>query len=78
MPSQNLIQSEISEVEHKIKALDLIRGQLERDLLKIQEDELELDAERMSAAACFVSVSSPHLSTRRPGTPRIRTSNVQT
>ena len=45
MLSQNLIQSEISEVENKIKALDLIRDQLEQDLLKIQEDELELDAE---------------------------------
>ncbi|KAG8220163.1 WD40-repeat-containing domain protein [Butyriboletus roseoflavus] len=42
---RSLVQSEISEVEHKIKALDLIREQLERDLLKIQEDELELDAE---------------------------------
>ncbi|KAG6371574.1 WD40-repeat-containing domain protein [Boletus reticuloceps] len=42
---QNLVQNEISEVENKIKALDLIRDQLERDLLKIQEDELELDAE---------------------------------
>lgn len=40
------MQSEISEVENKIKALDLIHDQLERDLLKIQEDELELDAER--------------------------------
>lgn len=48
MLSQSLIQSEVSEVENKIKALDLIREQLERDLLKIQEDELELDAERMS------------------------------
>ncbi|KAF9234970.1 WD40-repeat-containing domain protein [Melanogaster broomeanus] len=43
--SQSLIQSEISEIENKIKALDLIREQLEGDLLKIQEDELELDDE---------------------------------
>jgi hypothetical protein len=56
MLSQSLIQSEISEVENKIKALDLIREQLERDLLKIQEDELELDAERMSTC-CLVHVS---------------------
>ncbi|KAG9314717.1 WD40 repeat-like protein [Chiua virens] len=42
---RSLIQSEISEVENKIKALDLIREQLDRDLLRIQEDELELDAE---------------------------------
>jgi division protein 1 len=44
--SQSLVQSEITEVENKIKTLDLIREQLERDLLKIQEDELELDDER--------------------------------
>ncbi|KAI9572587.1 WD40-repeat-containing domain protein [Boletus coccyginus] len=42
---RSLVQSEISEVENRIKSLDLIREQLERDLLKIQEDELELDAE---------------------------------
>ncbi|KAH7883973.1 WD40-repeat-containing domain protein [Phlebopus sp. FC_14] len=42
---RSLIKSEISEVENKIRALDLMREQLERDLLKIQEDELELDDE---------------------------------
>ncbi|KIJ21413.1 hypothetical protein PAXINDRAFT_64281 [Paxillus involutus ATCC 200175] len=42
---RSLVQSEITEVENKIKTLDLIREQLERDLLKIQEDELELDDE---------------------------------
>jgi len=45
IPPQSLVQSEISEVENKIEALDLIREQLQRDLLKIQEDDLELDAE---------------------------------
>ena len=41
-----LISSEISEITHKITALDAIRIRLEQDLLKLQEDELELDDER--------------------------------
>jgi hypothetical protein len=43
--AQSLIDSEIEEITHKIKALDGIRTKLERDLLKLQEDELELDDE---------------------------------
>lgn len=78
MLSQSLIQSEISEVENKIKALDLIREQLEQDLLKIREDELELDAERMSPLAWFISASSPRNSRRHTGTLRIRTIKHQT
>ncbi|KAK1224703.1 Mitochondrial fission protein [Marasmius sp. AFHP31] len=42
---RSLINSEITEITHKIEALDGIRAKLERDLLKLQEDELELDAE---------------------------------
>ena len=42
---QSLINSEIEEITHKIQALDGIRTKLERDLLKLQEDELELDDE---------------------------------
>ncbi|KAK7014811.1 Mitochondrial fission protein [Paramarasmius palmivorus] len=38
---RSLINSEISEINHKIEALDDIRAKLERDLLKLQEDELE-------------------------------------
>ena len=38
--------SEISEITNKIEALDAIRTKLEQDLLKLQEDELELDDER--------------------------------
>lgn len=60
MPPQSLIQSEISEVENKISALHLIREHLEQDLLQIREDELELDAERMSILGSFVSTSSSH------------------
>ncbi|KAF9258618.1 WD40 repeat-like protein [Marasmius fiardii PR-910] len=42
---KSLIHSEITEITHKIEALDEIRANLERDLLKLQEEELELDAE---------------------------------
>ncbi|KAI0318002.1 WD40-repeat-containing domain protein [Amylostereum chailletii] len=42
---RSLIHSEISEITHKIAALDAIRSKLEDDLLKLQEDELELDDE---------------------------------
>lgn len=43
---QSLINSEIDEVSRKIAALDAIRQRLEENLLKLQEDELELDDER--------------------------------
>lgn len=42
---QSLVNSEIEEITHKIQALDSIRAKLERDLLKLQEDELELNDE---------------------------------
>lgn len=42
---KSLINSEIAEITHKIEALDSIRSKLEQDLLKLQEDELELDDE---------------------------------
>ncbi|KAJ7596615.1 WD40-repeat-containing domain protein [Mycena floridula] len=42
---RSLINSEIAEITHKIEALDGIRVKLEEDLLKLQEDELELDDE---------------------------------
>ncbi|PCH33260.1 WD40 repeat-like protein [Wolfiporia cocos MD-104 SS10] len=40
-----LINSEISEITNKIEALDALRAKLEQDLLKLQEDELELNDE---------------------------------
>lgn len=43
---QALINNEIVEITHKIEALDAIRQKLEQDLLRLQEDELELDDER--------------------------------
>ncbi|EGO02824.1 hypothetical protein SERLA73DRAFT_47795 [Serpula lacrymans var. lacrymans S7.3] len=42
---RSLINSDIAEITSKIKALDTIRQKLEQDLLKLQEDELELDDE---------------------------------
>ncbi|CAL1696629.1 unnamed protein product [Somion occarium] len=42
---RTLISAEIAEITHKIEALDAIRNKLEQDLLKLQEDELELDDE---------------------------------
>jgi len=43
---QSLINSEIEEINNKIKALDSARETLERGLLGLHEDELELDDER--------------------------------
>jgi division protein 1 len=42
---RSLINSEIVEINNKIKTLDSIRERLEQDLLKLHEDELELDDE---------------------------------
>jgi hypothetical protein len=44
---QSLIHSEIAEISLKIAALDGIRAKLEQDLLKLHEDDLELDDERV-------------------------------
>ncbi|KAL1952286.1 hypothetical protein VTO73DRAFT_1435 [Trametes versicolor] len=40
-----LINNEIDEITHKMEALDVIRARLEQDLLRLQEEELELDDE---------------------------------
>ena len=42
---KSLIHSEIDEITHKIEALKDIRAKLEADLIRLQEDDLELDAE---------------------------------
>lgn len=39
------MNNEIADITAKIEALDAIRAKLERDLLKLQEEELELDDE---------------------------------
>lgn len=47
-----LITSEIDEIARKVNALDAVRSQLESDLLKLKEDELELNDE------CWCSIDS--------------------
>ncbi|KAI0045742.1 WD40 repeat-like protein [Auriscalpium vulgare] len=42
---RSLIHNDIAEITHKIEALDIIRTKLEEDLLKLHEDDLELDDE---------------------------------
>jgi hypothetical protein len=42
---QSLINNEIAEIARKIAALDTIRERLEEDLLRLQEEDLELDDE---------------------------------
>jgi mitochondrial division protein 1 len=44
--AQSLLNNEIAEITHKIETLDALRSRLESDLLKLQEDELELNDER--------------------------------
>ena len=46
-----MINSEIAEITHKIEALDSIRASLQEKLLKLQEEELELDDECMCRIA---------------------------
>lgn len=54
---QTLINNEIEDITHKIEALDVMRVKLEQDLLKLQEDELELDDERTCPDTLYSSVS---------------------
>lgn len=66
--SQALINNEISEITRKIDALDAIRQKLEQDLLKLQEDELELDDECTRLSVCSIqSVLMPYNSGRSQG-----------
>ncbi|KAE9409374.1 WD40 repeat-like protein [Gymnopus androsaceus JB14] len=78
---RSLVNNEILEITHKIEALDDIRAKLEQDLIKLQEDELELDDElegvkerlefEQSSSARVSQVSQPfqipHSSRRRKG-----------
>lgn len=54
-----MIYSEITEITHKIEALDTIRAKLEQDLLSLQEDELELDDEREFAGRLAFLLLTP-------------------
>ena len=51
-----MIHNEIDEITRKIATLDSIRLKLEDDLVKLQEDELELDDE--CACAVFLLCTS--------------------
>jgi hypothetical protein len=56
--SQTLVNNEIAEITTKIKALDAIRAKLEQDLLKLQEEELELDDECKYLLALPIQLAS--------------------
>lgn len=56
--SQTLVNNEIAEITTKIKALDAIRTKLEQDLLKLQEEELELDDECKHLLALPIRLAS--------------------
>lgn len=50
--------NEIAEITTKIEALDAIRAKLEQDLLKLQEEELELDDECECPLALLIQPAS--------------------
>lgn len=50
--------NEIAEITTKIQALDAIRTKLEQDLLKLQEEELELDDECERPLALLIQLAS--------------------
>lgn len=70
---RSLIASEIAEVESKIVALSEIRHRLEHDLLKTQEDELELDdeLEGVRERLEFEEISSKQQSATSVRTPQV-------
>lgn len=55
---QSLTRSEIEEINNKIQALDNIRTKLEQDLLRLQEEELELDDERKQVYSILWTIYS--------------------
>jgi len=52
------VNNEIAEITTKIKALDAIRAKLEQNLLKLQEEELELDDECKHLLAIPIRLAS--------------------
>lgn len=60
---RTLTLNEIAEITHKIDALESLRSQLEATLLKLKEEELELDDERTWLQ--FVSALMPNISLSR-------------
>lgn len=72
---QTLINNEIEEISRKIEALDAIRAKLEQDLLKLQEEELELDDECTFFFCACLGITSQMMfvcSRRRSRTSRAR------
>ncbi|OBZ79702.1 Mitochondrial division protein 1 [Grifola frondosa] len=61
-----LINNEIAEISNKIDALDAIRAKLEQDLLRLQEDELELDDELEGVRERLELEEATSISTRGP------------
>ena len=55
---QALVNNEIAEITTKIEALDAIRTRLEQNLLKLQEEELELDDECEHLLALLIRLAS--------------------
>jgi division protein 1 len=71
---RSLVNNEIEEITHKIETLDGLRAKLERDLLRLQEDELELDAERTPVRLLSrMQTNECPTSGRRQGTTCVRT-----
>lgn len=66
------MNNEIAEITSKIEALDAIRAKLERNILKLQEEELELDDECEPPLALSSNVVfTPPSSGGGPGTFRV-------
>lgn len=57
---RELITGEVEEVEEKIRQLETIRDRLENGLLRLQEEDLELDDERECAPEAFFSFFSAY------------------
>ena len=68
---QSLVNNELAEISNKIRALNDVRSRLEQDLLKLQEDELELDDEREPDLRIMYSACSLCLSGRCQGADEI-------
>lgn len=63
-----MINNEIAEITAKIAALDVIRNNLEQDLMRLDESELELEEECMTCVLLVSFIGSFLRSIRCPGT----------
>ncbi|EIW86359.1 WD40 repeat-like protein [Coniophora puteana RWD-64-598 SS2] len=73
---RSLLHSDIDEVSGKIQALEAIRQKLEQDLLRLQEDELELDdeLEGVRERLEYEKASSKHPATANAHSPHVTSS----